>query len=583
MAAVRDTDEASSVDAIVAPPPASGPAAAFARSIRTLRTAARNPEIARVVIAFGAFTIAEWAVWIAMLVYAFDRGGAAGSGIAALVQLLPAGILAPVLSGLAERLPRERVLVLALGAQSIAMAVTAAALFLDAPIFVVYILAAAATVAITVSRPAHDALLPWLARTPEELTMANVATGTIGNISILIAPAAAGAILATSGAWVVFGASAAIVGGAAVLVGGIRTERSTVARRRPGGAAGDEIGIAEGLRILLRNHAGSRTIVVLIAIGSVMEGALDLVAVVLALDILDIGNAGVGILTSAVGAGGLVGAALAAGLVGRSRLGIPFEIGLALWGVPIVIVGIAPSVAVAVLMFVVAGVARSIVDVAGRTLLQRVAPDAALNAIFGALEGLRVIMLAIGSVAVPALILLVGSRWGLILAGIWLPVVVVITARAVARADDHGVVHIRELHLLRALPIFAALAPPTIERLAAHLEPVTADAGRPIVIEGQPGDRFYLIEKGRASVSVGERQIRELGPGDAFGEIALLLDVPRTATVESITPVSLYSLERSVFLTALGAESMARHVADDLVSARLAADEDIDAERARRR
>ena len=573
MSAGRDADQPPRVDAIVAPPLETGAIASIGRSLRTLRTVARNPSIARAVVAFGAVTVSEWGVWIAMLVYAFDRGGgAAGSGVVALVQLLPAAILAPILSGFAQRLPRERVLFLSLAAQATGMAILAVALLVDAPLVLVYVLAAAMTVAITVTRPAHDALLPWLARTPEELTMANVATGTIGNLAILVAPAAAGAILATAGAWVAFGASAAIVGGAAVLVAGIATERSTLAPRRLDGAAGDEIGIGEGLRILLRNHAGSRTIVLLTAVGSVMEGALDLIAVVLALDILKVGDAVVGILASVVGAGGLVGAALAAGLVGRSRIGVPFLIGLALWGLPVVVVGLAPSLAVAVVMFLIAGVARSVVDVAGRTLLQRVAPDATLNAIFGALEGLRVLMLAIGSVAVPALIILIGPQAGLVVAGIWLPVLVLVSAAAVRRADDHAVVHVRELRLLRALPMFAPLAPPTIERLAAHLDPVHVDADRRIIVEGEPGDRFYVINDGRATVAVGERTVRELGPGDGFGEIALLHDVPRTATVESITPVSMYALDRTVFLTALGAESVARHVADDIATERLAGD-----------
>ncbi len=577
MSVPGDTDQPQTVDESVAPAFETGATAGIGRSLRTLRTIARNPSIARAVVAFGAFTIAEWAVWIAMLVYAFDRGGgAAGSGTVALVQLVPAAVLAPILTAAAHRLPRERLLLMALSAQAIGMAILAAALLVDAPLIVVYALAAAMTVAITVTRPAHDALLPWLARTPEELTMANVATGTVGNLAILVAPAAAGAILATSGAWLVLGASAVIVGGAAVLVGGVATERSTLAPRRLGAHAGDgtsdEIGIGEGLRILLRNHAGSRTIVLLTAIGSVMEGAFDLIAVILALDILKVGDAFVGILASVVGAGGLVGAAVAAGLVGRSRIGVPFLLGLALWGLPVVVIGLAPSLTVAVVMFLIAGVARSVVDVAGRTLLQRVAPDANLNAIFGALEGLRVLMLAIGSVTVPALIILVGARAGLIVVGIWLPIVVLLSAAAVRRADDHAVIHVRELRLLRALPMFAPLAPPTIERLAAHLDAIHVEADRRIVVEGEAGDRFYVIDDGRASVDISGRTVRELGPGDGFGEIALLHDVPRTATVAAITPMSVYALDRKVFLTSLGAESVARRIADDVASGRLAGD-----------
>ena len=545
---------------------------ALARSLRTMRTAASNPSIARAVLSYGAFTFGEWSTWIAMLVYAFDRGGASASGIAALVQLLPSAVLGPFLAGLAERVPRERVLLIAYIGQVASMLVTAVALAAQADVVVVYVLAAVVSLFMTIGKPAHHSLLPWLARNPEELTMANVASGTIQNVGILIAPGVSGLILALSGPGAVFITTAVALSFAVVLVAPIRTERSRLARRRSGGGTNDEIGVGEGIRIL-RNHAGSRTLVLLIATGSVIEGAMDVIAVVLALDVLAVGNAGVGILGSAVGAGGLVGAAVAAGLVGRARLGLPFQLGLLLWSVPIVVVGFAPSIGIAVIAFVVAGLGRSVMDVAGRTLLQRVAPDAAMNAIFGALEGLHDLMLAIGSIAVPALIILVGPRWALVLTGLWLPVVVLLTARAVRRADDHGVVHIRELRLLRALPMFASLAPPTIERLAAHLEPAHVDADRAIVREGDSGDRFFVIDRGRASVSVGERPVRELGPGDGFGEIALLRNVPRTATVESLSPVSLYSLERSVFLTALGAESVARSVADELAEERLAGDE----------
>jgi CRP-like cAMP-binding protein len=135
------------------------------------------------------------------------------------------------------------------------------------------------------------------------------------------------------------------------------------------------------------------------------------------------------------------------------------------------------------------------------------------------------------------------------------------------------VVHIRELRLLRALPMFASLAPPTIERLAAHLDRHETPAARPIIQEGEPGDRFYVIDEGRAAVTVNGRAVRELTTGDGFGEIALLKNVPRTATVTAVTPVSLYGLERGVFLTALGAESVSRSIAEQVAAERLADDD----------
>jgi Major Facilitator Superfamily/Cyclic nucleotide-binding domain len=570
MAGASDVDPAQAADDVGSGRSVAGAAAAFQRSVRTFRTASRNPDIARAVGAYGVYAFGEWATWIAMLVYAFDRGGATASGIVALVQLLPSAVLGPLLSGLAERWPRERVLLTALAAQAGLMAIAALALYADASVPVVYFLAAAMTLFMTIGKPAHHSLLPWLARSPEELTVANVATGTIQNVAILLAPVVAGLLLAAAGPAAVFTMTAIALGIGVALVAPIRTERSRLARKRTGDRVGDEIGLDEGIRIL-RKHAGSRTIVLLIATGSVIEGAMDVISVVLALEVLQVGDAGVGILGSSIGAGGLIGAAVAAGLVGRARLGLPFRAGLLLWSLPVVVVGIAPSLGLAVLAFLVAGIGRSVMDVAGRTLLQRVAPDAAMNAIFGALEGLHDLMLAIGSIVVPALILLVGPRWALVLTGLWLPVVLVVSARAVRRADDHGVVHVRELRLLRALPMFASLAPPTIERLAAHLDRQEAGAG-PIIREGETGDRFYVIDEGRAAVSVGGRAVRELSAGDGFGEIALLKNVPRTATVTAVTPVSLYGLERDVFLTALGAESVSRSIAEQLVAERLASD-----------
>ncbi len=571
---------------------------ALRRTIEAIRTLGANRAILRVVIAYGGFTIGEWATWIAMLVYAFDRGGAAGAGIVALVQLAPSAVLGPILAGVGDRYPRERMLLGSYLAQAAAMAVVAIALLGDAPVPVVYGLAALSTLAITLTRPAHGSILPALARTPEELTSANVAGGTMQTLGVLVAPALAGILLAGFGPAAVFVVATVVCALSAALVGGVRTERSTVAR--PGasaaapagadpaggdpaggnpagdGSAGvavetDAVGLVEGLRILVV-HPGSRTIVLIVAAGSVIEGALDVIAVVLALDLLGMGEGGVGLLGSAVGAGGLIGAASAALLVGRSRLALPLATGLLLWSVPLAIIGVLPAPAVAVILFVVAGVGRSLMDIAGRTMLQRVAPEHALGGIFGALEGLHDVMLATGSIAVPILITLVGVQPALVVSGLWLPLLVASSWPGLRAADDHSVVHVRELRLLRALPMFAALAPPTIERLSANLVSGQAAAGELILREGEPGDRFYVIDSGVVEVEVDGRVVRLLGPGESFGEIALIRNVPRTASVRAIEPVVLFSLARAVFLQAVTGHAEARLATDRIVRERLDAD-----------
>ncbi len=513
------------------------------RSIATLRAAGTNRAIARAVVAFGGFNLSEWAIWIAMLVYAYERGGATAAGLVAVVQLLPSAILSPVIAGYGDRLPRERLLLASYVVQAVGMTVTAYALASEAEPIVVYLLAAATTVGIGMTRPAHFSVLPSLARTPDELTAANVASSTVQNLAILVAPAMAGLILAASGAGAVFALAAVVSTGSALLVALIRTEPlARAAADQPlavgaaveGGGVATEIelappdvdhepviGLIDGLRIL-RRHVGTRTIVILIGTGSLIEGSLDVIGVVLALELLQTGESGVGILGSAVGLGGLVGAAIAATLVGRRRLAGPFAIGLILWGGPLAIVGLLPLPLLAVLLFVVAGVGRSLMDVAGRTLLQRVAPHDVLAGVLGSLEGLQDLMLAAGSIAVPILIALVGPRWAIVLAGLWLPIVVLLTWRYVVAADAHAVIHVRELDRLRALPLFAPLPPPTIEWLAAALQTIPVPAGTAVIREGQAGDRFYVIDAGSCEVTIGERVIRTLGPGDGFGEIALL-------------------------------------------------------------
>jgi MFS family permease len=569
------------------------------RMVAPLRAAATNPSIARAVLAYGGFTIGEWAIWIAMLVYAYQQGGACAAGIVAVVQLLPSALLSPLISGFGDRLPRERMLVASYVAQAAGMTVTAAAVWSGSPFPLVVLLATITNIGVGLSRPAQYALLPALARSADELTAANVATSTIENVAILIAPALAGVTLAIWGAAAVFGLMAVFLFISALLVATVRTERMTLAMPDAPGfatapAAGpepvtaddalptaraddaaldedEESSVIDGLR-LLRRHVGSRTIVILIGAGSIIEGSLDVIGVVLALSLLGTGSAGVGVLGSAVGLGGLVGAAVAASLVGRRRLAGPFAIGLLLWSAPLAIVGLLPLPALALTMFVVCGIGRSVMDVAGRTLLQRVSPHAVLGGVLGSLEGLRELMLAIGSIAVPLLIALVGAQGAIILTGLWLPIVVLLTWRQVVAADGHAIVHVRELDRLRALPMCAPLPPPTIEWMAAHLGELEVDTGTAIIREGQVGDRFYLIDRGSCEVTMGERAIRRLGPGDGFGEIALLRRVPRTASVWALEPTSLFTLDRDAFLRAVTGHVASRAVADELATTRLADD-----------
>lgn len=545
--------------------PTQGHAARLRRSFGGFAAVAANRGLRRVVLAYAGFNVGEWATWIAILVFAYERGGAGEAGIVAFAQLVPATIVGPLAAGLGDRFPRERVLLFSYVAQATAMTATAVALIAGAPPLIVYVLAAVTTSAVTLTRPAHGATLPALAMTPSELTSANAASGTVQNVSMLTAPLVAGILYEVGGAGSVFVLTALGCLVSALLVAGVRTA-DEVDEGEPEPALAT---IAGGVSALRRLSA-PRTVVAMLAAASVIEGALDVLIVVLALDLLLIGESGVGLLSSAVGAGGLVGATAAFALVGRRGLGLPLGAGLAVWGIPMVVVGLAPLLPVALVLLVVAGAGRSLADMAGRTLLQRVTPDRALARVFGVLEGVHTGMLAIGSVAVPAFIGLTGPREAFILLGLWMPIVVLVGWRALRRAEAAAVVHVRELEVLRGIPIFAPLAPPALERLSANLSRMLVEPGDWIIRQGETGDRYFIVDEGEAAVHVDGAFVRTQGPGEGFGEIALLRDVPRTASIRARTPMALWTLDRDVFLAVVGGHPLSRRSADDLVAERLA-------------
>lgn len=538
-------------------------------TVAAFRAVASSPGLRRVVPAYAAFNFGEWATWIAVLVYAFERGGATESGVVAFVMLVPAAIVAPIAASVGGRFRRESALMASYVVQTVVMSTAAISLLADAPAPVVYALATATSIGVTLTRPAHGSILPALATTPAELTAANVASGTVQNISIMLAPAAAGLILQGPGAWAVFLVTAIGVAVGAVLVSGVRTEPNALESPEIEASASvrDLVG---GFSTLLR-LPGPRTVVVLIGAAAVIEGALDVLVIVLAFDLVGTGGAGVGLFSSAAGLGGVVGAAAAMTLVGRARLAAPFALGLLLWGLPLGVIGLLPTLAISLALLCAAGAGRGFLDVAGRTLLQRVTPDTSIGQAFGALEGAYMGMIAVGSIIVPAIIALAGPRQALVVVGLWLPIVVALMWRALRRVDAAAVVHVRELELLRGIPFFAPLSPPTIERLSANLTPVTAAAGHWIIRQREVGDRYYIVDSGEAEVFADDRLIRTEGPGDSFGEIALLRAVPRTASVRAKSEVRLFALERDVFLAAVAGHPRSQTAAERVVADRLAA------------
>jgi MFS family permease len=301
-----------------------------------------------------------------------------------------------------------------------------------------------------------------------------------------------------------------------------------------------------------------------------VRAALIVLTVVAAIELFGMGDSGAGLLNAAFGAGGVLGAIGAVALAGRTRIAPWFSAALAGWGLPVVVLGLIVSPAVAIALMVVVGASNAVLDVAGFTLLQRAVPNAARVAVMGLLISGAGATMAIGGFVAPILVDGLGIEGALVATGAILPLLAVLTWPGIRNADRAAVVDTAKLTRIRADPLFAPLSMAMIEQLAGQLVPVTFEAGAKLIREGEPGDRYYLIEQGRVVVSQAGQPMREQGPGESIGEIALLFDVPRTASVRALEPVEALSLSRDDFLGTLCGQTASRLVADTVAMERLA-------------
>lgn len=527
-----------------------------------VRQALRNPELRRVLAGYLLFNVAEWATWIGLIVWGYGVGGVRGASAIALVQLIPSALLATPTATLLGRLPRGRALALGYAAQAIGFLALGVALVTGAPVAVVCITAAASSVTITLTRPVHNALLPEISRTTGDLTAGNAASGALEALAMFLGPLVSGLVLAVWGAGgvllVMSGCSAAGV----LLVARLVTSapRATVVRRaderRPDGA----------LRTVLKTPA-ARLMSLLIAAEHTLVGMMDILLVVLALDVLGMSAAGPGILNSAIGVGGVAGAALTFTLVGRQTLARPLVLAALCTGLAIALAGHSGAPIVALLLVAVSGAGKLFYDVTSRTFIQRLLPDHLLNVMFGLQETFTMTGLALGTLAAPVLVGLVGPQNAFIAAGCFLPLTAVASYRALRRLDVGAAVPADVLALLTRVPFLAVLAPRLVERMARDAIAEQAQMGEVLIREGDVGTRFYVVASGRASVSVAGSRVREIGSGDWVGEVALLRAVPRTATVTALTDVSLWVVERESFLASMMALPHAVELADTHIHA----------------
>ena len=351
-----------------------------------------------------------------------------------------------------------------------------------------------------------------------------------------------------------------------MLVAPLRSVTPAAARSEPDGDGGTRLG---GSLSFVRHDPQAAMLVLLLGAQGIVIGALGVLSVEFALGVLQRGGDWAGYLNAAFGAGGVVAVVVTARLVGLTRLALPLLLALAVWSVSFMGLATLPGALGALVLLGIAGSARMTFDVAGRTLLQRVARPDLLVRVFGLQEGLLMAALAVGTLFAPLLVRLGGVSLALVCVGAILPLVAFAAGRRLLDIDRHATVPVVEIALLRSIPLLAPLSPPTLESLARALEQLWVPAGVDVIREGDVGDRFYVIADGEVEIVRDGRAVASRARGEGFGEIALLYDVPRTATVTTRRDTQLYSLNRQAFLLALTGHAAAQRAARDLADARL--------------
>ena len=535
-----------------------------ASRLSALGTALRNKGIRQVQLGWGAAIAAEWAHFVALGVFAYQHGGTSAVGIAGLVRLTPAALLAPFAASLGDRFRPERFLraMMIVGAGALAASALAA---LAADRLLVFAFAAVVGISSTLIRPALEALVPSLARTPDELVASNGVSSTVESLGTLVGPLVAGIVVAVANVGVVFMCGAGALFAAAALLVRFRVE-GRIDVDAVGEAKAARRSIVTGFRTIAAAPA-ARLLIVLAVAQAFVRGCLNVLVVVVVFRALHRSDAEVGYLTAAIGAGGIAGAFVGMTLKSR-RLAVIFAIALVFWGLPIALMAPRPTFVGSLLLLAIVGAANSVEDVAGVTLLQRLVPEETLTSVFGVMWGPAMGAVALGSIVTAPLVEAVGPQSALIVVGVILPLLALAKYRQLTKIDA-AITPTEEQELIERVPMFAPLSIAAKERVAAGLFPVSVAAGEVVITAGDVGDRFYIVADGELEVDAGARPTvaRE---HDYFGEIALLGHVPRTATVAALRDSRLFALDRATFVAAVTRHREAHAVGLQIVNARQA-------------
>ena len=533
----------------------------------TFRALGSKTGLRRALAAFLIFTVVHWSVWIAVILWAFGKGGAQLAAIASIAQLIPAAFLAPMLASLGDRMPRNHALVLVYSLVGLGCSVVLATLFFDAPVWGVLVAAALLMTCLSAVRPIHFAVLPQLSASPDELVSSNALSAAGDELSEFIGPVVAGFLAVIAGAWLTLGLGMVVVLLSALLCVRLQAGGSSEPDDEPEGWTA----ALEGLSALRGDWAALALLLVL-TLDFALAGGLDVLGVAFSEDVLGRGESGAGLVIGAMGIGGFFGAIGAATLSRRPRLALTVVGGAVVSGLAFASIALLVALGPVMIMLAIVGAGGAITIVAGRTLLQRATDDRVLARVFAVQESTTLLGTAVGALMAPLCLSWFSSSRAFIPFGI---VVIVLGGGSlllIGRLDDRAKLYTSEVELLRGIPFLGVLPQYDLERLAARAVWRDIAAGEAVITQGEEGREFYVLGSGELAVTIDGEPRPTLYAGEYFGEIALLHNVPRTATVAAITPARVLEIHAADFLAAvtgsedghaLARETAAAHVARD--------------------
>jgi len=540
-----------------------------------LRALRSRSGLRRVLVAYLLYGLVELATWFSMILYAFARGGPKLAGLVAVCEVLPAAFIAPVLAGIAEKLPRGQALILGYGSIAAITAVASGVLYLDGPIVLVVAMAALVQIAIAVVRPIHFAAIPLLSRSPEDLVSGNALSTIADGFALFAGPILGGYFSQTTGTWLVFALACVTAATAAALCMGLGLVSATT-EELEGEAVPEWRAAIDGV-VSLKGDWPALALLTVMATRFIVGGASDVLGVTFSEEVLHLGESGAGVMLAGLGIGALIGGAMSASFAVRRQLapsvgGSGLIIGLSIASVMFFVI-LPPAMAA----LAVTGLAGSLLMVSGRTLLQRTNDDRVLARVFAVQEGVTLLGVAVGAAIAPFIVDWLHPAGAFGFLGVALALIAVAGFVFIRRLDARAIYLPNEIALLRKVPFLAVLPAYELERLAKNAEWIDVSPDTEVITQGEPGDLFYVIGEGEFEVNVsGVVRPDRLGPGKGFGEIALLYHVPRTATITSRTSGRLLAIRGENFLAAVTGSSNGQAIAEEVLNAYRMRDEQAD-------